>query len=190
VVEGVTPLVDGGRFPIKRVVGDRVVVEADAFADGHDVVIAVLRHRAPSGPWIEVPMEPLGNDRWRASFVVDEIGRHEYTVAAWTDAWVTWRTDLVKRLDAGQDVTVDLRIGANLIDKAVRRAAVASATEDAEDLERWAARLREGSAARAALDDDLDARMRRHPDRDHITAFEHALGITVDPIHARFSAWY
>ena len=190
MVEGVTPLVDGGRFPVKRVVGDRVVVEADAFADGHDVVIAILRHRTPSGPWIEVPMEPLGNDRWRASFVVDEIGRHEYTVAAWTDAWVTWRSDLVKRLDAGQDVTVDLKIGANLIQKAVRRAAAASASEDAEELERWAARLSKGSAARTALDDELDARMRRHPDRDHATTFEHALGITVDPVHARFSAWY
>ena len=123
VVEGVTPLVDGGRFPVKRVAGDRVVVEADAFADGHDVVLATLRHRAPGGPWVEVPMEPLGNDRWRASFVVDEVGRHEYTVAAWTDHWVTWRADLVKRLDAGQDVAVDLKIGANLVDRAVRRAA-------------------------------------------------------------------
>ena len=175
MVEGVTPLVDGGRFPIKRVAGDRVVVEADAFADGHDVVLATLRHRAPGGPWIEVPMEPLGNDRWRASFVVDEVGRHEYTVAAWTDHWVTWRTDLVKRLDAGQDVTVDLKIGANLVDQAVRRAAADGATEDAEALERWAARLREGTAARGALDEDLDARMRRHPDRDHVTTFEPAL---------------
>jgi starch synthase (maltosyl-transferring) len=190
VVEGVTPLVDGGRFPIKRVVGDRVVVEADAFADGHDVVLATIRHRSPGDPWIEIPMEALGNDRWRASFKVDEVGRHEYTIAAWTDAWVTWRTDLVKRLDAGQDVTVDLKIGANLVDRAVRRAAADSATEDAEELERWAARLREGTAARGALDDDLDARMRRHPDRDHVTTFEPMLEIVVDPVHARFSSWY
>ena len=190
MVEGVTPLVDGGRFPIKRVAGDRVTVEADAFADGHDVVLATVRHRAPDGPWIEVPMEPLGNDRWRASFVVDEVGRHEYTVASWTDAWVTWRTDLVKRLDAGQDVGVDLKIGANLVDRAVQRAAKDGAIEDAEELERWGARLREGTAARSALDDDLDARMQRHPDRDHVTIFEPTLGITVDPVHARFSAWY
>ena len=135
-------------------------------------------------------MEPLGNDRWRASFVVDEIGRHEYTVAAWADHWVTWRTDLVKRLDAGQDVTIDLKIGANLVDRAVRRAAADGSTEDAGELERWAARLREGSAARGALDDDLDVRMRRHPDRDHVTTFEPALGIVVDPVHARFSSWY
>ena len=131
VVEGVTPLVDGVRvhrldtpllpfnipFTPKSfrmtadvllreqvdVAGDRVVVEADAFADGNDVVLAALRHRAPGGPWTEVPMEPLGNDRWRASFVVDELGRHEYTVAAWTDHWVTWRMDIVKRLEAGQE---------------------------------------------------------------------------------------
>jgi starch synthase (maltosyl-transferring) len=190
VVEGVVPHVDCGRFPIKRVVGDRVVVEADAFADGHDVVVAVLRHRGPDGDWVELPMEALGNDRWRASFEVAEVGRHEYTVAAWTDAWVTWRGDLVKRLDAGQDVAVDLKIGAALVDAAVRRAVTDGATEDAEELERWAERLREGSAARGALDDDLDTRMRRHADRSHVTAFEPVLGITVDPVHARFSSWY
>ena len=78
------------------------------------------------------------------------MGRYEYTVAAWADHWVTWRTDLVKRLDAGQDVTVDLKIGANLVDLAVRRAAADGATEDAGALERWVARLRDGTAARGA----------------------------------------
>ena len=76
---------DGGRFAAKRIVGDSVVVEADAFADGHDVVVVRLRHR-PLGDtaWIELPMEELGNDRWRASFRVDALGRHAYTVAAWS----------------------------------------------------------------------------------------------------------
>ena len=190
VIEGVSPLVDGGRFPVKRIVGDRVVVEADAFADGHDVVVTVLRHRSPDADWIEIPMDPLGNDRWRASFTVDVIGRHEYTVAAWTDAWMTWRGDLVKRLDAGQDVTVDLRIGAALVESAARRAAAEGADEDALELERWAARLRQGTAARATLDDALDRPMRRHPDLAHVTTFEPTLGIVVDPVHARFSSWY
>jgi starch synthase (maltosyl-transferring) len=190
VVEGVSPLVDGGRFPIKRVIGDRVVVEADAFADGHDAVSAVVRHRAVGGDWVEVPMEALGNDRWRAAFTVGAIGRHEYTVAAWTDPWATWRGDLAKRLDAGQDVAVDLRIGALLVEAASARAAAAGAEEDAADLERWAERLRAGSAARSALDDELDLPMRRHPDRSHETTFEPVLGITVDPVHARFSSWY
>jgi starch synthase (maltosyl-transferring) len=186
----VTPQLDGGRFPIKRIAGDRVVVEADVFADGHDVVNAVLRHRGTGAAWTDVPMESLGNDRWRGAFTVPAIGRHEYAVVGRTDAWTTWRGDLVKRLDAGQDVTVDLRIGAAHVEAAAGRAAADGATEDAAELERWAARLREGSAARGALDDDLDARMLRHPDRAHETVSEPVLGVVVDPPHARFSAWY
>ena len=190
VVEGVTPLVDGGRFPIKRIVGDRVVVEADAFADGHDVVVAVLRHRPPGGDWVELPMEPLGNDRWRAAFELESIGRHEYTVAARTDAWLTWRGDLAKRLDAGQDVTVDLQIGAALVEAAAGRAENAPDPADTRDLRRWTDRLRAGSAPRDGLDESLDAAMRRHPDRAHVTTFEPVLGIVADPVHARFSSWY
>ena len=190
MVEGVSPAVDGGRFPIKRIVGDRVVVEADAFADGHDVVVAVLRHRPFGGEWSEVPMEPLGNDRWRAGFVVDAIGRHEYTVAAWTDAWQTWRGDLVKRLDAGQDVAVDLQIGAALVTAAASRAEADGATEDAGDLRARAERLRAGAEPRRALDDALDRGMRRHPDRAHVTTVEPSFEIVVDPVHARFASWY
>ena len=82
VVEGIAPEVDGGRFPVKRVLGDEVDVEADAFADGHDAVVAVLRHRPAGGEWQERPLEPLGNDRWRASFAVDRLGRYEFAVVA------------------------------------------------------------------------------------------------------------
>ena len=190
IVEGVTPEVDGGRFPIKRIVGDVVVVEADAFADGHDVVAVVLRVRDPDGTWRESPMEALGNDHWRATIELDRIGRWEYTVAAWTDAWVTWRGDLVKRLDAGQDVTVDLRIGAALVDAAAERATAGGATVDATALRGFAATLRDGDAPRSGLDDELDRLMRTHPDRSHVTEQQPALAITVDPPHARFSAWY
>ncbi len=190
VVEGIAPQVDAGRFPIKRVLGDRVVVEADAFADGHDVVLAVLRHRRPDGTWQESPMEPLGNDRWRGAFTVDALGRHAYTVAAWTDAWATWRGDLVKRLDAGQDVGVDLRIGARLVTRAAERAEAAGAPDDAAELRRRAAVLEAGTEPRSGLDDALDALMRAHPDREHETIFEPALECVVDPVHARFAAWY
>ncbi|HZD04564.1 MAG TPA: maltotransferase domain-containing protein, partial [Longimicrobiales bacterium] len=79
VIEGVWPQVDGGRFPIKRTVGDTVTVSADIFADGHDSIGCVLRHRAPgSKAWVNVPMEFVVNDRWQASFVVDEIGVWSY----------------------------------------------------------------------------------------------------------------
>ena len=189
IVEGVSPHVDGGRFPIKRIVGDEVTVEADAFADGHDIVIALLGHRPGSGDWTEVPMEPLGNDRWRASFGLDRLGRHEYRVVAWTDAWQTWRGDLGKRLEAGQDVTVDLRIGAQLVEAAAGRAG----GDDAERLAELARRLAaDGNlATRSVLGGDpgLDELMNRHADRAQATESD-IFGIVVDPALARFSAWY
>jgi len=189
VVESVAPQVDGGRFPIKRVVGDTVVAEVDAFADGHDAVAVLLRHRRGVGGWLEAPMEALGNDRWRASFEVDHLGRYEYAVAARTDAWATWRRDLRTRIEAAQDVAVDLLIGADLVAGAGERAH----GSDATTLATWAAELRgEGSTdarANLALDDELDALMGRHPDRRHETVSD-AYGVVVEPVRARFSAWY
>ena len=63
VIEGVTPEIDAGRFPIKRTIDEDVVVEADIFADGHDALRAVLRYRREEDrAWSETPMEPLLND--------------------------------------------------------------------------------------------------------------------------------
>ncbi|MGH9360367.1 MAG: maltotransferase domain-containing protein, partial [Thermoanaerobaculia bacterium] len=123
VIEGVSPEIDGGRFPIKRVVGEWVVVEADAFADGHDALACRLLHRREAdAEWSEAPMEALVNDRWRGAFRVSELGRWRYTLVGWVDPWTTWRGDLRKRLAAGQDVAVDLRIGAELVRAAAGRA--------------------------------------------------------------------
>src|SRR5262245_49077528 len=81
IIEAVGPEIDHGRFPIKRTVGEDVVVSADAFAEGHDVIAVVLRHRLTSDDeWAEVPMSPLGNDCWTARFTVTRQGRHEYTI--------------------------------------------------------------------------------------------------------------
>ena len=99
VIEGVKPEIDGGQFPIKRIIGDKVVVEADIFADGHDVLLAVLLYRRESDTnWTEVPMEFLVNDRWRESFVVTEIGHYRYTFTAWVEKFKSWRQNLAKKL--------------------------------------------------------------------------------------------
>src|SRR5215213_10273881 len=103
IIEGVEPEIDCGRFPVKRTVGERVRVEADAFTDGHDAVTVRLLWRPESQEkWREAAMEPLGNDRWRAEFTPKEQGRWVYTVTAWVDRFKTWRRDLKKRVDAGQ----------------------------------------------------------------------------------------
>ena len=119
VIRGVDPEIECGRFPIKRVVGDRVVVEADIFADGHDAIAAVIRYRhEDQGVWSEIPMQELGNDRWRAEFSVQHLGEYIYAISAWVDPVQTWFKDFVKRVAAGQDVQTDLQIGASLLNVA------------------------------------------------------------------------
>ncbi|MGH7295556.1 MAG: maltotransferase domain-containing protein, partial [Polyangiaceae bacterium] len=118
-IEGVRPEVDGGRFPIKRTTGETVVAEADVFADGHDALSGVLRFRHEGeAAWSEVPLEALGNDRYRAAFAVTRLGSYLYTFEAWVDRWGTLRRDLATRLEAGQDIAVDLLAGAALVEEA------------------------------------------------------------------------
>jgi starch synthase (maltosyl-transferring) len=191
VIEDVRPAVDGGRFPIKRVVGETVVVECDAFLDGHDEIAVRLRHRPPGArDWIELPMEPLGNDRFRASFAVEAIGRHAYEVVAWVDRFGTWRRDLGKRLDAGDDVSVDLLIGAEIVEAAIADASPTAAPQIASRL----ARLRDdrppSERGREALEPELVRLMSNDGPRAPEVASEPVLEVVVDPVHARYGTWY
>jgi len=187
VIEHLDPEIDAGRFPIKRVPGERVVVEADAFAEGHDELTCVLLHRpAGESEWREVAMRPLVNDRWRGEFRVGAPGRHLYTVESWVDPFHTWVRDLVRRLEAGQDVTVDLQIGAGL----VRAAAARARAEDAAALRDAARAMTGGGGERMALSTRLGDVMARHPDRCDATRYPRELEVTIDREQARFSAWY
>jgi len=187
VVEHVDPEIDAGRFPIKRTAGERVVVEADVFAEGHDELACVLLHRpAGQAKWREAPMRPLVNDRWRGEFVVGAPGHHVYTVEGWVDHFHTWVRDLVRRLEAGQDVTIDLRIGAELVSAAAGRARGA----DAARLRDHARALTGAAGEQRALSVELADLMARHPDRCDATRYERELEVLVDRERARFGAWY
>jgi starch synthase (maltosyl-transferring) len=187
VIEHVDPEIDAGRFPIKRAVGELVVVEADAFADGQDELACVLLHRPAAEPgWREAPMRPLVNDRWRGEFRVTGLGRHVYTLEAWIDRFHTWARDLVHRLEAGQDVAVDLDIGAALVAAAAERAE----GEDAAALRDAAEALAGRRGERTALSPALAQLMARHPDRCLAARYERELEVLVDRERARFSAWY
>jgi len=188
VIDGVTPRVDSGEFPIKRVVGDTVDVEAVAYGDGHDVVAcALLYRREADAEWAEVRMEPLVNDGWKAAFVVEEIGRYRYTVAGSVDRFATWAHDLAKRVGAELDLSVDLLIGAELVEAAAARAS----GSDAARLAAVAALLRTGGgeAARAALAPELAGLMARYAERPFVTMAPE-LSVVVDRERARFGAWY
>lgn len=160
VVEDVSPSVDGGRFPAARVASEPVVVEADAFVDGHDRVrVRLLHRRRGRRKWLETEMDELPNDRWRGSFSIEEIGRYEFAVEAWVDHFRTWQRDMFKRVGAGQEVGVDLRIGAELVEGAAERAEGAGGgeTETARML-RAAARVLAGEAEGAlGWEEEIDA---------------------------------
>jgi starch synthase (maltosyl-transferring) len=190
VIEGVNPEIDCGQFAIKRSVGERVRVEADIFADGHDMVSCVLLYRREhEREWAEVPMAPLGNDRWRAEFPVSDLGRYCYTVTGWVDHFKTWSRDLVKRVDAGQDVSVDLESGARMVEEAARNAAGL----DGERLTAFAEEIRGAAGsdgAERARSQDLAWLMGRYAERSHSVRYEKELPVTVDPPRAKFSSWY
>jgi starch synthase (maltosyl-transferring) len=189
IIESVAPEIDAGQFPIKRIVGDTVVVEADVLTDGHDAISVVLQYRTEAGTqWTEVPMEPLVNDRWRGTFKVQELGRYRYTLLVWVDQFKSWSRDLAKRVEAGQDVTLDLLIGAGLVEAAGKRAPLIHAGW----LRTFAEAMRAGGAdgARQALSAELAALMYRHAERLVATKYEKELTVVVDRQRARFGAWY
>ncbi len=187
IVEGLEPEVDAGRFPAKATVGEQVTVRADIFADGHDVLSAVLRYRRAGAEWAEVGMTELGNDRWEARFLVTEMGHYEFTVQAWVDRFASWRKDLGKKSGAGQDVTSELLEGAELIVQTARRVG----GPDADWLRGQADLVRRGpGGVQAALDPLLGGVMARHADRSAGATYERVLPLVVERERARFGAWY
>ena len=192
VIEGVSPEIDGGRFPIKRVVGDRVVVEADVFADGHDSISVLLLHRSENDTeWTEDTMTPLGNDRWRASFEVAQPVCYIYTITAWTDPFKSWQLGLSKKVEAGQDTSIEILEGAQLLDEAALR----TATAEAETLQKWAHILKSNTISNAekvqlALSPEATLLMDRYPDRQFAVTCPKELKVIVDRKKAAFSSWY
>ncbi|HEX3069474.1 MAG TPA: alpha-1,4-glucan--maltose-1-phosphate maltosyltransferase [Thermoanaerobaculia bacterium] len=194
VIEGVSPLVDDGRFPAKRVIGDVVPIEADIFADGHDLLAAVLLHRHESeSEMTETTMIPLVNDRWRAEITVGRLGFYFFAFEAWIDHFATWHRDLRKRVDAGvsgNDLDVQLQTGVGMI----RAAATRATDRDRKRLDETIKRLEGSDAAEEKVVDlwhgELLDLMRRNAERKFATrdTIEHA--IEVDPRRAGFSTWY
>jgi starch synthase (maltosyl-transferring) len=192
-IERVEPEVDGGRFAIKRVLGESIRVCADIFADGHDVLRAALLYRgAEAKAWIETEMRFFDNDRWQGEFTPDRVGRFVYTVVGWVDAWGSWSADLQKRAAAGQEISVDVLIGAEIVRAAAERAKGA----DVKKLNDAAAKLKDLSgkdaegAVRLAQNVELAALLSRNRDRAADTRYEKELAVVVDPEKARFSTWY
>ena len=115
-IEDIYPLVEGGRYPVKRIAREPVEVWADVFRDGHAVLAADLLWRSETAQrWSRTPMRLHNNDRWSASFVPARVGRYLYAIEAWADAFATWRRDLITKRDSGLDVTVEMQEGMLLL---------------------------------------------------------------------------
>jgi starch synthase (maltosyl-transferring) len=194
VIERVQPVLDGGRYPVKRVVGDQLLVTADIFADGHDLLDAALLLRADDeDDWRETPMRPVDNDRWAGHVELMRNRWHSYAIEAWRDAWESWRHGLHKKIGASVPVPSELEEGRILVQAAMDRAEEAEAGDDVRTLREVLAafrRARSEATRAASLDTDaVTAAVRRHPDR-RFASRSAELPLVVDRDRARFGAWY
>jgi len=192
VIENVQPLLDCGRYAIKRLVGDPVRITADIYKDGHDVIAAVLQWRMRgSKQWQEVPMQQEENDVWSGVFTVRKIGDCEYTIEAWLDGYETWREEFRRKHEGGQeDLTSEAREGAYLLEQGARRTANKTAASTLRKAAKNLATASRESAAAWAARKDLSGLMSRVPDRAIGSEFRPHGRIMVERPAALCAAWY
>jgi starch synthase (maltosyl-transferring) len=192
IIEDVTPAVEGGRYPVKRVVGEPCVVEADVFREGHQILRVVVQWRCERDEgFAEAPMISLGNDRWRGEFAPSENARYFYGIEAWTDIFASWLADFTKKARSGRDIGSDLLEGILYLEAIAKHANPA----DADFLSRCIANLKENQVHVVATVDTLSdpriAEIAAHvADRAGVTRLDPFLELIVDRPKARFSSWY
>ncbi len=182
-IEDIYPRVDGGQYPVKRVAGEIVEVWADIFREGHDIIAAALVWRSEKGnDWRQEPMAPHSNDRWHGAFTPPEPGSYLYRVEAWTDQFATWRKEFKLKLDAGQDVSLEVREGLELVIELTPGENATKLFVDAAE------RFNASGDASGLLDEALVTAMADAQRAD--LSRSHALPLTVDRERARSGAWY
>lgn len=191
LIERVEPSIDCGRYPVKREVGDVLVVSADIFREGHDKLAAVVRYREWNDEgWNESEMRLVDNDRWEGSFRLTKNTRYIYTVEAFPDYFETWRDEIVKKLDADLDVGLELQEGVQLLEEMLSRAD----ESDAETLRAAMAASQEtpsqAKAISILLDPEVLEAVHRNRSREGTMVWEPDLAVTVDRVRARFASWY
>ncbi len=185
----ILPDTDQGRFAIKREVGDRHVVTADIFREGHDALRAVLQHRNWYEPtWHDVEMRDLGNDLWSGEFECQTNGRQEYRIVAFPDPFETWRHGIRKKLEAGVEITSDLLEGRTMVSEAIARFGdegdhLQSALDFADGLD-------DPAQAHVLLSDSLLERMRERASGRDFATVSRVQEVFVDRVKARYSTWY
>jgi starch synthase (maltosyl-transferring) len=191
-VERVHPELDGGRFPVKRIVGDILEIWADIFGDGHDKLQARIKYRtAAETEWSEAPMEFFDNDRWVGRIPLTLNTEYLYTIEAWRDLFGSWRAEVTKKRAAGQDLHLELEEGRILVQKAASRAhgryreTLEALLAHAETL-----RDRQDELADLLLADELHIAVVRCAERTNFSRYPRELRVIVDRQAALYSAWY
>jgi len=192
VIENLQPLIDAGRYPIKRIIGEDLTVEADIFKDGHDVVAAILKWRVlGKRAWRETPMNFVDNDRWRGVCTLYEQDIHEYTVEAWTDSFRSWQAEFTKKFEAGiSDLQSEALEGAALVEGASRRARDRA---DRKRLQEFSQQISTGANSEIhaiAQSGELEVLMATYPDRSASTQYDPPPRVVVDRPVALIAAWY
>lgn len=199
VISNLSPLVEGGRYPTKRVTGEPIRVEADIFKEGHDQSVAVLgwrrlSHDGTAGHWNESPMHPVDNDRWASELCFGETGSYELAITAWADDFLTWIHDFERRLAGGQaDLGTEIEEGRVILNDAAIRAAAGRAIADAEAIESLTTQLMQTPAPEVPhlMDTpEVKALLARWPNRALATTGEQVLRLVVETKQSLFSAWY
>ncbi|TXH31386.1 MAG: DUF3416 domain-containing protein [Cyclobacteriaceae bacterium] len=185
LIENVQPQVDGGLYPAKRTVGERVDVSAAIFGDGHDHIRGeVLYKKQGSEQWTKVELVPTYNDEWQASFYVPEKGNYVFTVRAWIDHFETWYDGFKKKALAKVDVTVELAEGVLLLKRlGATNSALISIARKLED-------KNQANAIAFVLSDEFNRIVHENPLRDNETQHEQEFIVQVEHRKANFSAWY
>jgi starch synthase (maltosyl-transferring) len=186
IIENVQPSVDGGLYPAKRTVGERVDVTANIFGDGHDHIRAnVLYKKENADNWIAVELLHSFNDEWSASFTVMETGRFVFTVEAWIDHFETWYDGFKKKAAAKVDVRVELMEGGIFL-KTVGKGnkellAKAKKLEDKDhyhDSISW------------VLSKEFEEIVHRFPLKENETTYQQGLIVVVENKDVLFNTWY
>jgi len=192
VIENLQPLIDGGRYPVKRIAGEDLVVEADIFKDGHDVVAAILKWRVlGKRAWRETPMNFVDNDRWRGVCTLYDEDIHEYTVEAWTDTFRSWQAEFTKKFEAGIfDLRSEALEGAALVEAAAKRARDRADRKQLLELSRQISTGANSEIHAIAQSGELEVLMATYPDRSRATQYDPPPRVVVDRPAALIGAWY
>jgi starch synthase (maltosyl-transferring) len=189
IISNVKPVVEGGVYPAKAVIGDTITFSADVFGDGHDAIAASLYIRnAAIDEVTEVPMVFQINDFWTANYIFVNTGKHSFWIEGWEDHYTNWKKGLKKKFDAGQDIGVELQIGLSLLQKAA-----AALPDQQSTIQTWAGRISQAdtpaAAVELALDEELATLVYPYRPADIISS-SLVYQIEIERKKAAFSTWY